>query len=126
MMYKLAFLLSLFLLGLYINLNYSSRCIREGFENDGGNNHNCPNLLLQKGSTYILKNTKLADIPGVNPIKFDNLEEYTEFINWQRSQGINCPILYLQQSQDTQGNTVYKVRPDPKILKVVFHLNPDL
>jgi len=53
----------------------------------------------------------VAKVPGVNPVEFDNLEEYTEFLDWQRSQGIRCPVLYLQQSYDAQGNEVYKSRP---------------
>lgn len=73
---------------------------------------NCPNLLIQKGSSIYLKNTKQAEVPGVNPIQFANLEEYSEFMAWQKSQGITCPVLVLQHSYDTQGKEVYKVRPD--------------
>ena len=58
----------------------------------------CPNLLIQKGCKIYLHNTKIAEVPGVNPIEFNNLEEYTQFIDWQRSQGIRCPVLYLQEN----------------------------
>ena len=37
--------------------------------------------------------------------------KYTEFLDWQRSQGIRCPVLYLQKTYDAQGKPVYKVRP---------------
>ena len=37
----------------------------------------------KKTNELILKNSKLAEIPGVNPIVFKSLEEYTEFIDWQ-------------------------------------------
>jgi hypothetical protein len=50
-------------------------------------------------------------VPGVNPIEFNNLEDYTEFLDWQQSQGIRCPVLYLQETYDTQGNLIYKSRP---------------
>jgi hypothetical protein len=53
----------------------------------------------------------VAKVPGVNPIEFENLEDYTEFLDWQRSQNIRCPVLYLQETYDVQGNPVYKVRP---------------
>ena len=96
------------LLGLYIMLNYSSDKVIESFS---GNS--CPNILLQKGNKIYLKNTKKAEIPGVNPIEFDNLEDYVEFVNWLKSQNIDCPILYLQQSYDAQGNEVLTFRPDP-------------
>jgi hypothetical protein len=75
------------------------------------NQARCPNLLIQKDSKFYLYNSKLVKVPGVNPVEFENLEDYTEFLDWQRSQGIRCPVLYLQQTYDAQGNEVYKVRP---------------
>jgi len=74
---------------------------------------NCPDVLIQKGSTLFLYNSKRASVPGVNPIRFENLDEYIEFTEWQRSQGILCPILYLQHAYNAQGDSVYKARPDP-------------
>jgi len=47
----------------------------------------------------------------VNPIQFDNLEDYVEFLDWQKSQGIRCPVLFLQHTFDAQGNSTYKIRP---------------
>lgn len=102
-MYRLFFIIFIFIVGLYF---YSVDNI-EGF-----GTRNCPNLLLQKGSKIYLKNTSLAEVPGVNPVVFNNLEEYTEFVEWQKSQGINCNVLYLKHEYDTQGNGVYKIRPD--------------
>lgn len=74
-------------------------------------NPRCPNLLVQKGSKIYLYNNKLSNVPGVNPIVFNNLEEYTEFLDWQRSQGIRCPVLYLQEVYDASGKRVCKARP---------------
>jgi hypothetical protein len=71
----------------------------------------CPNLLIQKGAKYYLYNSNIAKVPGVNPVEFNNLEEYTEFLEWQRGAGIRCPVLYVQNTYDAQGNRVYKVRP---------------
>jgi hypothetical protein len=95
-----------FLIGLYFYATFNKY---EGFTNS--NNPRCPNLLIQKDSKFYLYNSKLAQVPGVNPIEFDNLEDYTEFLAWQKSQGIRCPVLYLQSSYDTQGNQIYKIRP---------------
>jgi len=106
----LIFIIVLFLLGFYVCLTYSSKSIKEGFR------PRCPNILIQNGNVLWLKNTNLADIPGVNPVVFHNLDEYTEFVEWQRSQGIKCPILYLQKSYDTQNNPVYNVKPPPEHL----------
>lgn len=97
-------LIVLFLSGLYF---YTIQ--RDGMTNMS--EPRCPNILIQKGINYYLYNSKIAKVPGVNPIEFANLEDYVEFIDWQRSQGIRCPVLYLQYSYDAQGNPVYKVRP---------------
>jgi len=91
----------------------------EGFEVNNDITHNsgkmrCPNLLIQKNKEIYLYNTKLSEVPGVNPIKFNNLEEYNEFLDWQKSQGIKCPVLYLQKTYNTQGQSVYKIRPSTK------------
>jgi hypothetical protein len=97
-----------FLIGLYF---YAKGSSPEAFTNKYSKQPRCPNLLIQKGSRFYLYNSKLAEVPGVNPIEFDNLEDYTEFLDWQRSQNIRCPVLYLQETYDAQGNKVYKSRP---------------
>lgn len=100
---------SLFILGLYY-ITVGRKTI-EGF--DKKENYRCPNVLIQKGNEFYLYNSNLAKVPGVNPVKFDSLEDYTEFVDWQRSQGIRCPVLYLQETYDAQGNAVYGARPSP-------------
>ena len=104
----MTFVILVFLSGLYFYVKYN--CPKnEGFENL--TKPKCPDLIVQKGSRYYLYNTNLAEIPGVNPIVFDNLDDYTQFIKWQRSVGIKCPVLYLQYTYDAQGEKVYKIRP---------------
>ena len=93
---------------------YSSQ--KEGLQvnHDTTKNSNklrCPNLLVQEDKNIYLYNTRLAEVPGVNPIKFNNLEEYNSFLDWQVSQGIQCPVLVLQKSYNAQGNREYKIRP---------------
>lgn len=94
---------SLFLFGLLFMYNNP---IREGLESQ----YKCPNILVQKGLQLYLYNSKVAKIPGVNPVKFNNLEEYTEFMEWQRNEGIKCPVLFMQKTLDTQGGESYKTR----------------
>jgi len=113
-------ILAMFVIGLLFTMTHTSKNVREAFEgnaSDGGsyvsNKNRCPNILIQKGSQLYLHNSRLANVPGVNPIKFNNLEDYVEFMDWQRGQGIRCPVLYLQHSFDAQGNPVYKIRPSP-------------
>jgi hypothetical protein len=103
----------LFFIGLFFyakgtDLSYT---FSEGFTPNDSNGIRCPNVLIQKGSKFYLYNSKIAQVPGVNPIEFDNLEDYSEFLDWQRSQNIRCPVLYLQETYDVQGNKVYKTRP---------------
>ena len=103
-------LILVFLIGLYFYAKNGGTGV-DGFTNNQSTGPRCPNLLIQKGSRFYLYNSKLAQVPGVNPVEFDNLEDYTEFLDWQRSQNIRCPVLFLQESYDAQGNRVYKSRP---------------
>lgn len=107
--FKQFMIILLFLLGIYYIISYRTY---ESFDTMKTKTR-CPNILLQKGSVYYLYNSKVAKVPGVNPIRFNNLEEYTEFIDWQRGQGIRCPIMFLQETFDAQGNPVYNARPSP-------------
>jgi len=111
---KILFFMAIFLGGLYFYTQYTNPKMFTGFK-EGLSTMNgelrCPNLLIQKGSKFFLYNSNIAEVPGVNPIQFNNLEEYVEFLEWQRAAGIRCPVLYLQNTYDAQGNRVYKVRP---------------
>ena len=98
----------LFLLGLIFCMSYNSKDFQEGF--DAGN---CPNLLVQNGSEIHLVNTNKAEVPGVNPIIFKNLEEYVEYMEWMKANNIDCPVLYLKQTYNTQGQRGYRILPDP-------------
>ena len=135
---KVLIVIILFLIGAYITyITPSSVKLPEGFENDdntralqggsesggGGesmdvlNGKRCPNILVQHGTEIFLYNSKVAKVPGVNPIRFKSLEDYSEFMEWLHGRGIRCPILFLQYSYDAQGNPVYKIRPSPTDLQ---------
>lgn len=134
MMLNLFVILIVFLCGLYFCLNYEQAVLNEAYDNMNGDSrqndnikdksYSCPNILIKSGTELLLKNTRLAEIPGVNPLRFKNLEEYVEFTEWQRSQGIKCPVLFLQNTYDAQGKSVYKIRPSPTDLQGGLH--PDL
>jgi len=139
---KTIIIIILFLIGAYITYTRpSSIKLPEGFDNedklardaDSGNNNvgsvsggenmdvlngkRCPNILIQHGNEIFLYNSKVAKVPGVNPIRFKSLEDYSEFMEWLHGRGIRCPILFLQYSYDAQGNPVYKMRPSPTDLQ---------
>lgn len=101
--------MTVFILGLIYNLSYRHVDLFEGFELQD----KCPNLLIKNGKELHLLNTKKAKIPGVNPIKFDNLEEYAQFVKYQKYMNINCPVLYYEQTYDVQNNKGYRLQSDP-------------
>ena len=117
--YKILAILFVFIFGLYyytnsykIYENLSNNSNEDEDENETKpSNVRCPNMLIEKDGEIYLLNTKIARVPGVNPIKFDTLEEYAEFVEWQKSQNINCPVLYLQYTTDTQNNDLFQIKP---------------
>jgi len=106
-----------FIAGLIFCASYTNKSLMEGFNarnrNPLNNEFACPNLLVRKGNKLMLLNNRKARIPGINPIFFYNLEDYVEFVKWQRSQDIKCPVLYFNEMQDAQGNTQYRMLNDP-------------
>ena len=106
---KLKLIIGVFMLGLFFCATHKTEDIIETFDSS----QDCPNILVQSGDKLKLLNKNKALVPGVNPIYFNNLEEYTEFVEWQQSQGITCPILYFQQTYTTQGEKKYRLLPDP-------------
>ena len=61
----------------------------------------------------MLYNTNQPMEEGKNPIPFFNLDEYINYLEIERSRGNNCPVLYLQQENNAQGQDVYRMRPSP-------------
>ena len=103
------FSILIFILGIYF---YTSHTL-EGFQSNTNNAIRCPDILIQDGIRIYLYNSKIAKVPGVNPIEFNNLDEYTEFLQWQRKNDIKCPVLFLQKNFNAQGQEVYNIRPSP-------------
>ena len=102
---KKQLILVAFFMGLVFCAFYNNKKFVEGFNT----RVDCPNLLVRRGNKIMLLNSRKARIPGVNPIFFDNLEDYVEFTNWQKSQNIKCPVLYFNEVQDAQGKTNYRM-----------------
>ena len=74
----------------------------EGFE-EKDEKKDCPDLLVREGAVYYLFNSKQPRVPGVNPIQFESLNGYREYVRWQRSLGKRCPVLKLQHSHTIGG-----------------------
>ena len=119
---KLIIAIVAFFIGLLFCLKYKSSDLVEGFGVPTLND--CPNLLVKKGKKLHLINSKKAMIPGVNPIEFNNLEEYAEYVKWSQKVGIKCPILYYEQSYNTQGDLGYRMLNDPLNPKAGLRSDP--
>ena len=107
------FFIVIFVLGLYVYSTHTQKELIETFQNPIHKNK-CPNLLIKKNNMLYLYRKEDPEIPGVNPIVFENLEEYVEHVKYQRSQGIRCPVLYLQHMYSSEGKPVYRIYPSPE------------
>lgn len=70
----------------------------------------CPNLLVKSNNNLLLFNTNEPNGPN-NPLPFFNLDEYINYLEVQKSKGIDCPVLFLQEEVNTQGENVFRIRP---------------
>jgi hypothetical protein len=71
----------------------------------------CPTLLIKRGKQLMLFNKNLPEIPRENPLFFDNLDQYIAYVKLQRDvYKQSCPVLFLQQESNAQGEDVYRMR----------------
>lgn len=101
-------LLLFFIIGLFV---YSTVDLKRFFHRDGffSVKSECPDVLVFQGGKYQLYN-KLN--PEKNTV-FNTLDEYTQFQLMQKTKGIHCPTLFLQQEYTAQGTADYRIRPSP-------------
>ena len=90
--YRLLLTLLVFVLGIYFIIKKPYIMNREYFENKEEIPDKCPNMLILKDNKFYLFNSKRKIVPGVNPIVFNSLDEYSKFIEWQNNNGIHCPV----------------------------------
>lgn len=86
---------------------------KRGQERPDPNATQCADLLVRKGNIFLLYNSNIPAKDGENPLPFYSLDEYIAYLETQRKQGFDCPVLYLQMENDAQGNDVYRIRPSP-------------
>ena len=99
----------------FINKYYNIDYLREEMRNraegkEGFVSNQCPTTMIKKGNQIMLYNPKLAKVPGVNPIVLSSLEDYEEYVRWQRASKVDCPILHLERMYDTQGSEMYEIK----------------
>lgn len=100
----------LFILGAYFYIVSA-----EGFENGTPTatpNPECPDMLIKSGNGLLLYNSNKPE-SATNPMPFYSLDEYIQYVESEKKRGKRCPVLFLQEEVNTQGQTVYRVRPSP-------------
>lgn len=125
------FVLIVFVLGITICLNpLVSKENMENMLDESEENtleqiptNNCPDLLIRSGEKLYLHNRNLPE-SDTNPLIFNNLDEYLEYLQDQRKKDIRCPILFLQEEENTQGKTVYRMRPSPTSMEAGAPIQP--
>ena len=113
-MYFVVILLIIFIMGAYVYAAptmYMKCSNMEPMQNRTNEQPKCPNVLVKRGNNIYMYNT--TDRSNTVPIHFSNLDEYATYVKNQQARGINCPVLFLQEETDVQGNDVYRVRPSP-------------
>jgi len=115
-LFFILFLILTFLAGIYVILTPQRMVEKLSGGSESGSHESigsdCPDLLVQKGDRLLLYNSKKPE-SATNPIPFYNLDEYIYYLAQQRKNGYDCPILYLQQENNAQGQDVYRIRPSP-------------
>jgi len=116
------FLLIIFFWGLYVTVKFKpscgtckkehmcNKCKKEPMTVQS--DKSCPDMLVKKGNVLMLYNSN-EPTSSTNPIPFFNLDEYINYLEIQKQKGIDCPVLFIQEENNAQGENVYRVRPSP-------------
>ena len=125
------FLFVTFFLGIYFCMSYKNENSMdsilsriEGMENmsspsasaspSPSKNPECPDMLIRSGDALLLYNSNKPEDPGKNPLPFYSMNEYLKYLDEQKKQkNQSCPMIYLQEEVNTQGENVFRVRPGP-------------
>jgi hypothetical protein len=110
------FLLFTFILGIVFCLSNNNYLFEienmTNIDDSTKKKNDCPNVLIRQGGILLLYNT-LQPASDTNPITFSNLDNYIAYVRSQRDNGIRCPVLYIQEETNAQGEDVYRIRNSP-------------
>lgn len=111
----LIFLFLVFISGIYFCLTFELIKLETMQTQDGLSGPTtieCPDMLIKSGNSLLLYNSKMPEEAGVNPMPFYSLDEYINYLEIQKKKGIHCPVLFVQEENNTQGKPVFRIRPD--------------
>ena len=75
------------------------------------NKKKCYNMLIEHSNKFYLLNNKEKITKDTNPIIFDSLEEYKQFVEEEDLKGTKCPVVFLQYTTNTQNEELLQVKP---------------
>ena len=70
----------------------------------------CPSMLVKRGNSWMLQ---FPPETKQDPIFFYNLDEYKNYVDIQQRRGVQCPVLYVQEENNAQGQDIYKMYSSP-------------
>lgn len=100
---RLFLMLILFLWGIYF-------LIQQPIQTEPFVSGKCPTTLIKDGHYIYLYDPSMAKVAGVNPIQFKDLDQYKDYIEWQRESNLKCPILHLEKVYTADGTEMYEIR----------------
>jgi hypothetical protein len=97
-------LLVIFLSGFIVLLNNGMRNVGMNMDFD----EKCPKFLVRNGNKLSLLDSNKQIV-----LSFYSLDEYEEHLKEQKKRGVHCPVLYVQEENNAQGNDIYKMYSNP-------------
>jgi hypothetical protein len=82
-----------FITGVFVIAEFYARKEKEGINT----NNECSNLLIKREGKVLLYNTEKPLEDNVNPIVFSHLDEYIQYLEIERKDGKQCPLLFLKE-----------------------------
>ena len=78
-----------------------------------GTNEFCHDLIEERNNKIYVYNSKSELIPEINPLVFENLDDYKKHMDWKAKNGDDCPVLYIKRKYTTQNKLGYQLAKDP-------------
>ena len=74
----------------------------------------CYDLLIDRGDSVSMYNTRLPEQEGINPVVFPNLNAYMAYVEDIRNNGKDtCPVLFLTKMYSPYGEVSFRKNRDP-------------
>jgi len=107
---NIIFIAIIFFLGLYYYTFYNKNNKIDNLTEGMKNKKDCYDMLIEHSGKIYLFNEKNEVKEDLNPIIFNNLEEYKKYIEKENSKGNKCPVLFLKYTTNTQNEELLQVK----------------